>query len=210
MPRSRRYQFENAFYHVFNRGNARKTIFFSELDFHIFLHHLAIASERFNVRVHSFCLMKNHYHLLLETPDANLSKMMQSLMSNFSRHINKTIKSDGALFRDRFRSIVVDSDAYLLQLSRYIHQNPVKAGYVTNPLQYKWSSFPLFFEKKPSYPFLKTSCILAYFKSPDEYFDYVSLGVDPAIERFYSKKYVPSILGSEQFVHKLKALASDS
>jgi putative transposase len=123
MPRPQRIEYENAFYHVMNRGRGRQTIFHSDEYFQAFLAALAEAQQRFGCVVHAYCLMSNHYHLLIETPNANLSRIMRHVNGVYTQRYNRLQQTDGSLFRGRYKVILVDQDAYLLQLSRYIHSN---------------------------------------------------------------------------------------
>ena len=126
MPRLLRIEYENAFYHVMNRGRARETIFHNEAYYKAFLITLDEASKRFDCVIHAYCLMGNHYHLLLQTPKANLSRIMRHINGVYTQRHNRLKLVDGPLFRGRFKAILVDADSYLLQLSRYIHRNPIE------------------------------------------------------------------------------------
>jgi putative transposase len=165
------------YYHVFNRGIARKSIFTSNYHYNLFLELLEITSETYNIEIHAYCLMKNHFHLLLLDINSNLSKAMQSMLSKFSRKINKDINSDGAVFKDRFKSIIVDSNRYLSHLSRYIHLNPVEAGMVSSPENYHWSSCKYYLNDHCP-KFLEKDKILNCFMSQNEYQEFLNLGID--------------------------------
>jgi len=142
MPRPARVQFDNACYHVINRGLSRKKIFINDKGYQIFLEIMEEACQRFGVIVHAYCLMDNHYHLLLQTPKGNLSKFMQRVSSRYTQRFNKFTDGDGPLFRGRFKSMLIEDDPYLLVLSRYIHRNP--ANFIDNLSSYKWSSYPAY------------------------------------------------------------------
>lgn len=157
MARPLRIEYEGAFYHVINRGNAGEDIFISDRDHEKFLEYLETAVERFSINIHTYCLMTNHYHLLIETPHANLSKAIQWINVSYSVYFNRKRKRSGHLFQGRFKSILVEADEYLKHLSRYIHLNPVRAGMVGKPSDYRWSSYlyfignsktPAWFERK--------------------------------------------------------------
>ena len=126
MPRPTRVQYPDAFYHVMNRGRGRQAIFHDEAYFRAFLDTLAESHERFDAIIHTYCLMTNHYHLLVQTPRANLDRIMRHINGIYTQRYNRLRKTDGPLFRGRYKAILVDADAYLLQLSRYIHRNPVE------------------------------------------------------------------------------------
>ena len=141
MARSLRIEYPGAFYHVINRGNAREKVFVSDRDREKFLEYLHAASDRFSLIVHTYCLMDNHYHLLVETPEANISKAIQWLNVSYAVYFNKKRGRSGHLFQGRFKAYVIDADEYLHALSRYIHLNPVRATLVDKPGMYPWSSY---------------------------------------------------------------------
>ena len=205
MPRPKRLLLPNAVYHVFNRGISKKTIIFSDYHKSLFIQLLDEISQKFNVLIHTYCLMNNHYHLLIETPDANLDRAMHYFGRHLSKQINKSLNADGALFKDRYKSLLVDSDRYLLQVSRYIHLNPVEAGLVLRPEDYPWSSYPSYLGLD-SASFLHTKKILSYLKSPEDYQYFVNLGIDKELKAFYSKKKKPDIIGSSEFISRFKAI----
>ena len=124
-----------------SRGNAQASIFLDDIDRNAFLSVLGLTMRRFNVICHAYCLMTNHFHLLLETPNANLSKAMRQFNSVFTQAFNRRHGRVGHVLQGRFKSIVVDRDAYLLELCRYIVLNPVRAGMVKEPGKYPWSSY---------------------------------------------------------------------
>jgi REP element-mobilizing transposase RayT len=141
MARSLRIEYPGAFYHVINRGNAREKVFVSDRDREKFLEYLHAASDRFSLIVHTYCLMDNHYHLLVETPEANISKAIQWLNVSYAVYFNRKRGRNGHLFQGRFKAYVIDADEYLHALSRYIHLNPVRATLVDKPGMYPWSSY---------------------------------------------------------------------
>jgi len=126
MPRAPRIQYENAFYHVMIRGRGRRWIYHSRAYYEAFLQTLEESHDRFDARFHAYCLMGNHYHLLVETPLANLGRIMRHINGVYTQRHNRLKKTDGPLFRGRYKSILVDEDAYLLQVSCYIHRNPLE------------------------------------------------------------------------------------
>ena len=132
MARPLRLEFAGALYHVTSRGNERKPIFLDETDFDGFSQILSEVCERYNWVIHSYCLMNNHYHLLVETPDANLSKGMRQLNGVYTQWFNRKQRRVGHLFQGRYKAILVEKDAYLLELSRYIILNPIRAHMVDN------------------------------------------------------------------------------
>ena len=133
MARALRIEYEGGWYHVMNRGAGRRNIFNEPEDRNLFLNLLQELHVRFRIEIHAYCLMGNHYHLLIRTPLANLSRAMAHLNGIYSRRRNQKYQSDGPLFRGRFKSIIIDAENYLLRLSRYIHLNPVSANIVQKP-----------------------------------------------------------------------------
>lgn len=123
-----------------NRGRRRENVFLDAADYQAFTDLLKETSETWNVKIAAYCLMPNHYHLLINTPEGNIARAMRHLNGVFTQRFNKRHGCDGQLFRGRYKSILVDGDIYLLQLVRYLHLNPVKAGLVENASQYAWSS----------------------------------------------------------------------
>ncbi len=141
MARPLRIEFAGAVYHVTSRGNGRQRIFLDDQENRKFLELLGKTIEHFHWACHAFCLMVNHYHLLIETPEANLSKGMHHLNASFCQAHNKRHDTVGHLFQGRFKSIVVDRESYLLELARYVVLNPVRAGMVARPEEWPWSSY---------------------------------------------------------------------
>ena len=160
MSRPLRIEYPGAFYHVISRGNARQKIFLSESDKEKFLSYLETGVEQFRYKVHAYCLMDNHYHLLLETAFPNLGKTLQRLNSSYTTYYSKKRKRVGHLLQGRPKVLLVEKDSYAQELSRYIHLNPVKAGIVRLPEAYRWSSYPYYFRKIPAPSYLETSLLL--------------------------------------------------
>lgn len=207
MPRVERIEYENAYYHVMNHGNKRGRIklFLSDDDRNAFLQTLEEAVERFGIIVHSYCLMTNHYHLLLQTPQGNISRAMRHLNGVYTQRYNRLNKSDGSIFRGRFKSIVVDSDAYLLPLTRYIHRNPIetKKPLVDELVNYPWSSYPAYVNKADSPHWLTrelTYRMLGAKQRYSGYAKYVAAGNSEQLTRFYNRGNYASVLGDKDFV----------
>lgn len=169
MARQWRIAFPGALYHVLSRGNDRREIFCSDNDRQVFLQLLGDLSERFEVDVHAYVLMGNHYHLLLKTQQANLSKAMQWFGTAYSRNFNLRNRCDGHLFRGRFKSIIVENDAYLFRLSCYIHRNPLRAGIVERLADYPWSSYLHYAYRKKPPVWLSTKAILSQLSGEDRH-----------------------------------------
>ena len=165
MARPLRIEYEGAYYHVLSRGNHQQAVFLSDEDRNTFLYTIGRMSERYDVDIFAFVLMDNHYHLLLRTNQANLSKSMQWLGTTYTTIFNLSHSKKGHLFQGRFKSILVEDEPYLLQLSYYIHANPLRAGIVKRLIDYHWSSYPAYATNKQHPDWLKTDLILARFGS---------------------------------------------
>ena len=165
MSRPLRIEYAGALLHVTSRGNERKPIYRNDADFQLFLNTLSEVCDQFNWVIHSFCLMTNHYHLVVETPDANLSKGMRQLNGVYTVRFNRKYGRVGHLFQGRYKSILVDKDAYLMELSRYVVLNPVRAKMVKSPDEWPWSSYCYTTGLFDSPPWLATDATLRYFAS---------------------------------------------
>lgn len=163
MARPWRIQYGGAYYHVLSRGNEGRDIFFDDGDRKLFLHTLGETSDRFNIDVFAFVLMSNHYHLLLRTNLPNLSRAMQWLGLTYARRLNNRLGRHGHLFQGRFKAMLVENDAYVVELSCYVHRNPLRAGMVKRLIDYRWSSYPAYAYGKKGADWLKTDLILSYF-----------------------------------------------
>lgn len=209
MPRPIRIEYEDAYYHVMNRGRGRQTLFHTDAYYHAFLDTLSEASERFEVVVHGYCLMGNHYHLLLQTPHGNLGRVMRHINGVYTQRYNRLKRTDGPLFRGRYKAIVVEEDAYLLQLSRYIHRNPVdmKRPLVKRLEQYRWSSYLAYINKAKSPQWLHRDTLynmLGQRQKYQGYQVYVAQGNDAEIEQFYNRTNIAGVMGSQNFVEWLQ------
>lgn len=140
MPRTARLSFENGFYHVFNRGLNKEKIFLTEPDYEFFLNKLVTLKEKYDHSVYACCLLPNHFHISIKTRKDSISKIIASLSTSYSMYFNRTHKHYGPVFQNRFKSIVIGSWEYFLELSRYIYLNPVSAGLIADPLLYRYSS----------------------------------------------------------------------
>ena len=163
MGRPLRVEYAGAFYHVINRGNAGGAIFKGKADRIRFLDCLEKAAERFSIRIHTYCLMTNHYHMLVETSEANLSRAIQWINVSYATYFNRKRGRRGHLSQGRFKSILVEADEYLKHLSRYIHLNPVRAKMVDSPEDHPWSSYGAFVEEIDPPEWLETSWLLSQF-----------------------------------------------
>lgn len=163
MARRSRIDIEGGIHHVMNRGVDRQRIFFDDEDRTEFGRRLAYVHEAYGVDCLAYCLMDNHYHLLLRTPEGSLSEAMQHLGSTYTRHTNDRVGRDGPLFRGRFHSMLVSSDTYLMWVTRYIHRNPLDIAGVSSPRGYRWSSYRAYLGLRPSAPFLDTTLVAGLF-----------------------------------------------
>ena len=139
MARKPRIHFPGALYHVMLRGNGGQNIFLSDSDRNRLFLLLQEGVYRFGNRIHTFCLMDNHIHLAIQVADVPLSKIIQNISFRYTRWINDNLRKTGHLFQGRYKALLIDQDSYLLELIRYIHLNPVRAGLVKQPEDYQWS-----------------------------------------------------------------------
>jgi len=149
MPRGPRFVFQNAFYHVFNRGINKQDIFLSEQDYQFFIKKLKDLKKKYDHSIYSFCLMPNHFHISIQTRKTPISKIMASLITSYSMYFNRTHNHFGSVFQNRFKSILIENNSYFLKLSQYIYLNPVKAKLVSDPLLYQYSSIREVLGKEP-------------------------------------------------------------
>jgi len=164
MARKPRIHFPGALYHVILRGNGGMSVFVDDNDRYRFFFLLQEGIERFRHRVYAYCLMDNHIHLAIQVGEVPLSRIMQNLSFRFTRWINWRHERTGHLFQGRFKAILVETDEYLLQLVAYLHLNPVRAGVVNEPLDYRWSSHRALMGKE-LIPWLSIDPILAKLSS---------------------------------------------
>jgi len=147
MARKPRVHLPGGYYHVMMRGNVGSDLFFSNADRSRFLLLLQEGIERYGHRVHAFCLMTNHVHLLIQVSEIPLSRIIQNLGFRYSRYINGSRQTVGHLFQGRYKAILVEEDHYLIELTRYIHLNPVRAGLCKSVLDFDWSSHKTYMGK---------------------------------------------------------------
>ena len=163
MARPLRLEFAGALYHVTARGDGREDIYLADGDRRLFLDVFAGVQGRYNWTVHAYCLMSNHYHLLVETPDANLSKGMRQLNGVYTQRFNRTYDRVGHVFQGRYKAILVQKEAYLLELARYLVLNPVRARMVRAPGDWPWSSYRAMIGAQTAPEWLQRRWILAAF-----------------------------------------------
>jgi REP element-mobilizing transposase RayT len=204
MARPLRIEFENAFYHVMNRGTERRATYTKDVHREMFLNLLGESAEMFGIQIHAYCLMGNHYHLLLSTPNANLSRTMRHIDGVYTQRFNRLERRDGPLFRGRYKSIVVDADEYLVAVSRYIHRNPLEASLVHSAADYTWSSFPGYLDESIRPKWLTTSEVLKRMglNNPKDGAAYRSFVENPScasLTEYYNAGRLSPILGGKAF-----------
>jgi len=202
-----RIEYEGAVYHVTGRGNEQRKIFFTRRDYEKFKEYLAEALEKYGSILHSYVLMTNHYHMIIETPEKNLSKIMHHINSSYTTYINIKRKRSGHLLQGRFKSIIVDKDSYLLELSRYLHLNPVRAKMAQLPGDYPYSSYRSY-TTTAGEEFVTTSTILNMIsRTPDtareRYKTFVESALEEMLESPMKKVYGGIILGSVDFIKQV-------
>lgn len=204
MARPLRIEYEGAMYHITARGNERKKIYLSKCDYEKFIQYLADAKKKYNIVLHCYVLMGNHYHLIMETPEANISKVMQYINGSYTTYFNIKRRRIGHLFQGRYKSIVVDKDNYLLELSRYIHLNPVRAGIVEKPEDYRHSSYKAYIAKSES-TLITDHLVLGMLKNHDsnaknEYRAFVENAIGIELDNPAINIYGGMILGRPGFI----------
>jgi len=208
LARQLRIEYPGALYHVTSRGNEKKDIFRSIKDRDKFLSYLSSAWERHGAVFHAYCLMSNHFHLMVETPLGNLSWIMKHINGSYTTYFNVKHKRAGHLFQGRYKAILVQADTYAAELSRYIHLNPVRAKMVSTPEEYRWSSCSRYLEgTEPSW--LSTGLVLGYFGTEDEdrrrnYRDYLYDAIGKESRDPLSDSVASTILGSDDFVRDIR------
>jgi len=209
MSRPLRIQYPDAWYHVMNRGRRAEAVFGEKKDYVAFIKLLKETAEIWNLRISAYCLLKNHYHLLVQTPDANLSRCMRHINGVYTQRFNKAHNVDGQLFRGRYKSILIDADSYLLELVRYIHRNPIDAELVKQLGQYSWSSHQGYLSDAKKWDWLNKDFILSMFSNDrglgiKRYKEFVTKKTPDEINAILGRKNLPSALGSDGFIDRLK------
>lgn len=202
MARPLRIEFPGAWYHVMNRGAGYRSIFSQDEHRSLFLDLLGEVSRMFRVETHAYCLMDNHYHLLVHTPEGNLQRGMRHLNGVYTQRYNRMEKTDGALFRGRYKAILIEPDAYLLNVSRYIHLNPVAAGLTEKAADFPWSSFRTYVGEALAPEWLRCDFVLGMIgqrRQQERYRSFVEAGMDEVTETFYSEGKRSPIFGSDGF-----------
>lgn len=216
MARPLRISYPNAFYHVTCRGNDRRVIFRDDHDRARFLERLRSALDIFGVRLHAYVLMSNHFHLMVETPKANLSEFMRQFNISYTGYYNRRHRRIGHLYQGRFKAIVVDKDSYLLELSRYVHLNPIRikakaqrpeTERIREISHYPWSSLPGYLDRKRKASWITYEAVLGYVGgSRQKYAAFVQDGIREGLATPWEDLLAQMVLGDQDFVEKLKGM----
>jgi putative transposase len=211
MARPLRLEFPGAIYHITSRGDRQEAIYEDDADRQQWLDILSRVCERYNWRVHAYCLMGNHYHIVLETADGNLSKGMRHLNGVYTQHFNRQHNRVGHVYQGRYKAILVEKDGYLLELSRYVVLNPVRARMIKTMDEWHWSSYLATIGKLPLPAWLEVEWLLSQFslqrnRARGRYIDFVreGIGLPPVWDDLRHQIY----LGSEGFVNEHQKLVS--
>jgi len=206
MARPLRLEYPGALYHVTSRGNAQADIYLDEADRRIFLRILGSTVAKYRWLLHAFCLMGNHYHLLLETPQPNLSRGMRQLNGVYSQRFNRRHHRVGHVLQGRFTAIVVERDSYLLELTRYVPLNPVRAAMVSLPEEWPWSSYRATAGLEPAPPWLTITAVLEHFgcepgRAGQRFQEFVRDGLNAPPP--WSALHGQVFLGTQQFAERM-------
>lgn len=207
MSRPLRIEYPGAYYHVMNRGRDRLEVYDGPESFQLFIELLAEAHDRFKIELHAYCLMNNHYHLFVQTPEPNLGRAMRHIDGVYTQRYNKLRGGDGSVFRGRYKAILVDSNTYFLQVSRYIHLNPITANIVKIPEDYCWSSYKYFGTKQEKPSWINCEETFSQLASNDPiqaYRDFVTEGLDNKFKLIFETNKLIPILGTKKFIEDTK------
>jgi putative transposase len=209
MARPLRLELAGALYHVTSRGDGREDIFLSNEDRVAWLETLAEVCKRFNWVCHAYCQMTNHYHVVIETPDANLAKGMRQLNGVYTQRFNRRHQRVGHVFQGRYKAILIEKDSYLVELARYVVLNPLRAKMVRRLEQWQWSSYPATCGQAATPDWLQVDFVLAQFSSARvraiaKYVAFVHEGT--RLPSVWSQLQGQIYLGSEAFVRKMQAM----
>ena len=208
MSQPLRIEYPGAIYHLTSRGNARSNIYVTDADRIEFLNLLAQTCQRFNWHSYAWCLMSNHYHLLIETSEANLSRGMRHINGVYTQTFNRTHQHVGYLFHGRYKAILVEKDSYLLEVIRFVLLSPVRAGMTKTAGQYPWSSYRAMISKTTTLDWLERDWILGHYgerltTAQKQFIKFIQNGANqsPIWEQLRRQFY----LGDEQFVGRLQS-----
>lgn len=200
MARPLRIEYPNAVYHVSNIGLDNQKIFPSPRYFEAFIAGLEETCFRLNVEVHAYCLLKDQYNLLIKTPEANLSRFMRQIDGLYTQHYQRLKKSEGSIFKGRYKAVLVQPEKYLAALARFVHLGAKKSELDS----WQWSSYPAYSNKAKAPAWLVRDAVLAQVgasgpKRFAQFIDYTAQGVDEELTHFYGKKNLSSIMGDDKF-----------
>lgn len=209
MSRPLRIEYPGAWYHIMNRGRRSEKIYLKKTDYQIFIDLLIEACELWDVNISAYSLMPNHYHLLVNTPQGNLSRFMRHVNGVYTQRFNKNHSTEGQLFKGRYKSILVDGDSYLLKLVRYIHRNPLRAKMVKNINDFEWSSNQGYISDSKEWKWLYKDFILSIFSEKarealNDYRDFISQIDDKELIKTLESKKWPTMMGSDDFIFSIK------
>ena len=212
MARRARVEYPGAFYHVITRGNQRQKIFYDDPDRQKYLSLLCSLKEAYAFRIHAYVLMLNHVHLLLEAGDVPLSRIMQRLGSSYTQYFNRRHKLAGHLFQGRYKAILCDKESYLLELTRYLHLNPVRVKAVKDPGEYLWSSYGAYLGKDQDW--VDSTEVLRQFSRRESearrlYRRFVLEAIGAGHKEEYYELLDGRFLGDKEFVEEVKAKAGE-
>ncbi len=207
MSRPLRLEFAGALYHVTSRGDQREDVFVDEQDRQAWLDTLTHCCERFNWIIHAWCQMINHYHLVIETPEANLSAGMRQLNGVYTQAFNRRHNRVGPVYQGRFKAILIERDRYLLELLRYVVLNPVRAGLVKHVADWPWSSYAAMMGEAPKPQWLETQWALAQFATQSKtqrarYAEFVDQGLSRG--RIWDALKKQIFLGTDAFAEAMQ------
>ena len=206
MSRPLRLEIAGGLYHVTSRGDRRENIYRDDTDRLAWLTILAQTCERYNWRIHAWCQMSNHYHLIIETVEGNLSAGMRQLNGVYTQDTNRRHRLSGHVFQGRYKAILVERESYLLELSRYVVLNPVRATMVKYTRQWRWSSYQATIGNEPPPPWLQTDWLLSQFGSQrarqiERYIEFVQQGIrSPGV---WQQLKAQVFLGGDEFVYAM-------
>ncbi|VAW78783.1 hypothetical protein MNBD_GAMMA12-3925 [hydrothermal vent metagenome] len=213
MARPLRIEYPGALYHITSRGDRQEDIYHDDEDRENWLDIFSKVCVRFNWRCHAWCLMDNHYHILVETADGNLSQGMHYLNCVYTQRSNKKHMQVGHVFQGRYTAILIQKDEYLLEVSRYVVLNPVRAGMVKDVYDWPWSSYRAMIDGSTEFMWFESHWLLSYFdkqrkRAVIKYIDFVQAGV--GIRSVWSDLKNQIYLGDDQFVESLQNKLKDT
>ncbi len=206
MPRIPRLHYEGALYHVISRGNNKQAIFRHRKDYASFLDYLLKVKQQLPFKLHAYCLMPNHFHLLVEVGVIPLSIIMQRLLTGYTLYFNTKYKKGGHLFQGRYKAIVCEKESYLLELTRYIHLNPVRAQLVSDPYDWEWSGHQGYLKKSKNILLIEDMVLGSFSEDMDKarqlYAKFVYDGMPQGSQEKYYPQPSSPYLGDDDFVRQ--------